>query len=278
MKLGIFAKTFARPSVEAVFAAVAETGLECVQFNLACVGLPSLLEAPVPAAITRQILRAADQQGIALTAVSGTFNMAHPSADVRQNGVRSLRHLLTWAREAAIPIVTLCTGSRDAQDMWQEHLENHTEAAWNDFIHTLTPTLAAAQAAGITLAVEPEPANVVADAPAARRLLDDFPGAPLKIVLDPANLVVADATAQENGQRLAAAIDLLAPDTVLIHGKDRRADGSVCPAGQGVVDFPAFLGHLSRRRNFSPIIIHGVEETEVATSVDHLRAVVAPFA
>ena len=42
MQLGIFAKTFTRPTLEAVLDAVADHGLRCVQFNFACAGLPSM--------------------------------------------------------------------------------------------------------------------------------------------------------------------------------------------------------------------------------------------
>ncbi len=42
MRLGIFAKTFSRPTVEGVFDAVKEYALSCVQFNMACAGQPTL--------------------------------------------------------------------------------------------------------------------------------------------------------------------------------------------------------------------------------------------
>ena len=48
MRLGIFAKTFSRPTVEGVFDAVREHGLNCVQFNMACAGLPSLPDHIAP--------------------------------------------------------------------------------------------------------------------------------------------------------------------------------------------------------------------------------------
>jgi len=44
MELGIFAKTFPRPTVEQALDAVAAHGLSHVQFNMACVGLPTLPE------------------------------------------------------------------------------------------------------------------------------------------------------------------------------------------------------------------------------------------
>ena len=52
MKLGVFAKTYERPSVDQAFEAAARDGFSCVQFNLACSGLETLPDEPVPEAIT----------------------------------------------------------------------------------------------------------------------------------------------------------------------------------------------------------------------------------
>ena len=45
MQLGIFAKTYTRPTVEEVFDAVAADGFTAVHFNFASAGLPSLPES-----------------------------------------------------------------------------------------------------------------------------------------------------------------------------------------------------------------------------------------
>ena len=52
MRLGIFAKIFARSTLEGIFDAVREHGLDCVQFNLACAGLPTLPAEIAPSLIT----------------------------------------------------------------------------------------------------------------------------------------------------------------------------------------------------------------------------------
>lgn len=271
MKLGVFAKTYERPSVDRVFESAARDGFSCVQFNLACSGLNTLPDEPVPEAITLEIQRAARRHGIELAAVSGTFNMAHPVAPVRHDGVKRLKNVIAWAAATGVPAVTLCTGSRDPADMWRAHPENRSPQAWEDLVETLTQVLSVAEATGVTLAMEPEPANVVADAMSARRLLDTLASARLKIILDPANLANVEAP---NGDRkgLAVAIDLLAADTVLVHGKDRRADGSVCPAGQGIVEFVPFLGRLQQAGYDGPLVVHGVEEAEVPAAVSYLRS------
>jgi sugar phosphate isomerase/epimerase len=271
VKLGVFAKTYERLSVDEVFASAAADGFSCVQFNLACSGLDTLPRAPVPERIGIEIEQAARRHQIEIVAVSGTFNMAHPAATVRNEGVQALKHLIAWAAASKVPIVTLCTGSRDPADMWRGHPENGSPQAWQDMLESLTPALGVAEAAGIILAVEPEPANVVSDASCARRLLDLVGSPSLKIILDPANLVNLDAP---NGDRkgLAEAIDLLVADTILVHAKDRRADGSVCPAGEGIVEFPAFLGRLQRAGYHGPLVVHGISEDDVPRAVDHLRS------
>jgi sugar phosphate isomerase/epimerase len=271
VKLGVFAKTYERPSVDEVFASAAGDGFSCVQFNLACIGLDTLPRDLVPERISVEINRAARRHNIEVVAVSGTFNMAHPFVTVRDDGVQGLKNLIAWAAASKVPIVTLCTGSRDAADMWRAHPENGSPQAWQDMLKTLTQALGAAEAAGVILAVEPEPANVVSNANSARRLLDTEGSPSLKIILDPANLVNLEAP---NGDRegLARAIDLLVADTVLVHAKDRRADGSVCPAGEGIVEFLPFLDRLQRAGYNGPLVVHGISENEVPTAVHHLRS------
>ena len=87
-------------------------------------------------------------------------------------------------------VVTLCTGTRDPDNMWRAHSGNTDPSAWSDLRRSLDPLLEAAREAGIRLGVEPELANVVRDARTARRLLDEVGlDAPIGIILDPANLL-----------------------------------------------------------------------------------------
>jgi sugar phosphate isomerase/epimerase len=271
MKLGVFAKTYERSSVAEAFASAAGHGFSCVQFNLACSGLETLPRDPVPATVSAEIQSAARRHSIEIAAVSGTFNMAHPQSSVRYDGIQRLKNVIAWAAATEVAIVTLCTGSRDDADMWRAHPENTSAEAWADLVDCLTQALEVAEAAGVILGVEPEPANVVSDAARARRLLGTFDSRYLKIILDPANLARLDAP---NGDRegLADAADLLVTDTVLVHAKDRRSDGSVCPAGEGIIEFLPFLGRLQRAGYNGPLVVHGISENEVPTAVHHLRS------
>jgi sugar phosphate isomerase/epimerase len=83
----------------------------------------------------------------------------------------------------------------------------------------------------------------------------------LRIVLDPANLFeVADGA--ERHRLIDEAVDLLAAEIGMAHAKDRHADGSFAAAGQGVVDFPHFIGRLKAAGFDGPLITHGLTEAE----------------
>jgi sugar phosphate isomerase/epimerase len=269
MQLGIFAKTFPRPTLEATLDAVLQHGLRCIQFNLACAGLPAMPDAIHPAVIER-IQAALQSRQMRMAAVSGTFNMAHPDPQVRRDGLRRLGVLASACKSLGTSIITLCTGSRHPTDMWHWHAENATPAAWHDMLETLNAAVKIAQAEGVTLAFEPERANVVCSARLARELLARVDSPNLKVVLDPANII--------NGRSPAAipdviddAFDLLEAHIVIAHAKDKDAADGFRAAGTGVLDYPRYLRRLHEMHFDGALVIHSLDEGEVDACVQYLR-------
>ncbi len=160
MEIGVFAKTFVRPSLEGVLDCVQKHGLTLVQFNVACVELLSLPDVIEPA-IAKKIYLETQQRNIRIAAVSGTFNMIHPNVAERKSGLKRLGILAAACKEMGTSVITLCTGTRDPNNMWKKHPENNEEAAWKDLLEIMEQALQIADECEITLAVEPEPANVV---------------------------------------------------------------------------------------------------------------------
>ncbi len=269
-ELGIFAKTFARPTLEANLDAVAAHGLRVVQYNLACAGLPSLPETLDPALAAR-IGRAAAARGIRLAAVSGTCNLIHPDPAVRQDGLRRLRVLAGACAALGTATITLCTGTRDPDDMWRAHPANGEPQAWADLLRAMAAVLAIAEDGDLTVAVEPETANVV-DSPAkARRLLDELRSPRLKIIIDPANLF-GPADVPRMGALLEEAFALLGPDIAIAHAKDFRVAGGAIrhvAAGRGLLDYDHYLRLL--RAVDAPLILHGLDEAAVPAALAFLR-------
>ena len=260
MQIGIFAKTFPGTDALTVLSAARAAGYATVQFNMACLGLPSMPDAISPAEAVG-IAAAAQTTGLGIAAISGTYNMVHPDIAVRRKGLARLEVLAAASQLIGTRLITLCTGTRDATDQWRHHPDNATPAAWADLIAEMTKAVAIAEAHDVDLGIEPELANVVASAPLARRLLDTIGSPRLKIVLDPANLFEV-AGAADRQRLIGTAVDLLAPSIAMAHAKDRTADGRFAAAGQGVIDFPQFLGALRRAGVDVPLITHGLEAAD----------------
>jgi sugar phosphate isomerase/epimerase len=270
-ELGIFAKTFARPTLDANLDAVAAHGLGVVQYNMACAGLPSMPKRIAPD-LAQRIRVAAAARGVHIVAVSGTFNMIDPVVERRRSGLRRLRELAGACATLGTSTVTLCTGTRDPDDMWRAHPANGTPDAWADLLEAMVEALAIAEEFDLQLAVEPETANVVDSAAKARLLLQELRSPRLKIIIDPANLCHAEDLPQQR-DILDEAFDLLAPHIVIAHAKDVRVEDGVIrhvAAGRGLLDYEHYLALL--RHVPVPLIVHGLAETEVGASLAFLRA------
>jgi len=269
MRLGIFAKTF--PGVEPgpVLAAVASAGFETAQYNFACSELPSM-----PDAVTEEkaaaIAQASASSGVSLCAVSGTYNMAHPDPSVRAEGLRRLEIIAASCAAIGTNIVTLCNGTRDPDDQWRHHPDNGSSLAWRDMRAEMEKAVTVAMRHDIRLGIEPELANIVDSARKARQLLDEIGGDRLVIVLDPANLFeTAELSAQH--RIVDEAIDLLGPDIVMGHAKDRTPDGAFATAGKGVLAYRHYIARLRAAGFDGDLVAHGLAAHEAPEVAAFLR-------
>jgi sugar phosphate isomerase/epimerase len=272
-RLGIFARTFAGSAPLAVLTQARDAGFDSVQYNMACSGLPSLPGEIAPAVIEAMVTASSDT-GIGLVALSATYNMIHPDRAVRADGRQSLEVLAAAAHSAGIPMLTLCTGSRNAEDQWAPHADNGSAEAWRDLLDGMAHAISVAEQHDLSLGVEPEPSNVVGSALLARRLLEDVHCARVGIVLDAANLiesVLSESSAARNTV-ISEAVDTLADRIVLVHAKDRAASGAFVAPGDGVVDFAAYFSALAAAGVHAPVITHGLTAHDAPRAAVLLRA------
>ena len=210
-----------------------------------------------------RVAEASAHTGVAIVAVSGTYNMIHPDPHVRTVGLRRLAVLAARCADLSTGLITLCTGTRDPIDQWKRHPDNETPAAWHDLRTALETALSIAERHGIDLGIEPETGNVVSSAGKARRLIDEMNSPRLKVVIDPANLFEV-AALDEQRDVVSTAIDLLADRIVLAHAKDREPDGRVTTAGRGVLDYDHYFERLRRMRFTGTVVAHGLSADEAA--------------
>lgn len=260
-RLGIFARTFRRDLAAEVAQAVAATGYALAHWNFAAIGLPTLADGVDEEQFTG-VRDAFDAAGLAIPSVSATFNAIHPDTGLRHRQTEQAVRLIGLAPLLGADVVTLCTGTRDPVDMWRSHPGNTDPTAWADLRHTLDPLLEAAREAGVRLGVEPEHANVIRDAPAAARLLDELgDDAPVGIVLDPANLLTPETIPQQDAI-IGTAIRLLGHRIIGAQAKDVVASG-YSAAGAGLMDYPAVFTQLASVAPV-PVIVQDADEGDAA--------------
>ena len=105
MQLGIFAKTFARPTLREVFSSVREHGFGCVQFNFACAGRPTLPREIEPE-LVKGIRSELSRCSLTMAAISGTCNLIHPRIAQRNSDLAKLENLIRQCPELGTSVVT----------------------------------------------------------------------------------------------------------------------------------------------------------------------------
>ena len=169
-------------------------------------------------------------------------------------------------------MVTRCAGTRDADDQWRFHSDNHSVAAWRDLCVEMEKAAALAEQFGVDLGIEPELANVVSSANLAQKLMNDVPSERLRIVLDPANLFEVER-AEQRKAIVADAVALLGGRISMAHAKDRDAGGAFVAAGTGVIDFAHFVECLRDVKFDGPMVTHGLSESEAPMVAKFLHSV-----
>ncbi len=263
-----------RPA-DAMFAAIAEAGYAAVQFGFSTITdtdytADGKIEFPdckelLKNGTMERIRNAAEAHGIAIAAVNGTFNMAHPDPAVRAEAVRRFDSFLAASKSIGASIVSLCSGTRCANHLWTYDPANRTDEAWRDMLDSMCRCTELAERYDMILAVETEASNVISTPEDARRLLDTVASRHLKMILDPANLFLPGTARPENVRpTLRHAFDLFGGDIVLAHGKDIHAGDGIdfCATGEGIVDYPYLAALLSEIGFTGDMMLHGIYEEE----------------
>lgn len=267
MKIGISTTDFKQAPSDQIFGAISGFGFTVIQL-----GLANLAESEfaadgafeIPAKIGGGLIRAArgaERYGLGVAAVNGTFNMSHPDADVRREGVRRFGELAAAAGDIGCRLFTLCTGTRNTGRMWAPHPDNDGAAAWSDMADTMSRLVEIAESRGLTLAVETEASNVVNTPEKARRALDEAGSDRVGMIMDCANLFrPGEARRADVDARIREAFNLYGDRVVLAHGKDiGESDGvSFCATGEGIVNYELFVELLAEYGYAGDMILHGI--------------------
>lgn len=265
---GAFSRIWTGIELAALPATMRAAGVTTCQWNFRTLGRPSIDPAVTPGdcALIRETLNSG---GVGIWGLSATYNIADPDQARREDMTTQALRQIGYAPQLGAAVVTLCSGTRDPENMWRAHPDNRTPEAWDDAMATLNRLARQASDAGVLLGIEPERGNIVVDVDAAARMLDHFgPGAPLSIVLDPANLLTAEQVPEQAGI-LTDAFKRLGPRVSALHAKDVVASG-YSAAGAGGLDYE-LIARLHRQYTPDvPVIIQDARPDDVRRVADLL--------
>jgi sugar phosphate isomerase/epimerase len=283
-QLGVFAKHISRETPEELFDALAGFGFNCTQFNAACLGIPTLPER-IDAALWSRAARAARRAGIRVVALSATFNLLDENKIRLTDNFRRLKVLAQGATIFGTDLLTLCSGTRNQQDMWTYHPQNQSPAAWQEMVEGMRRALEIASEHDLNLGIEPEVANVVSSANDGVRLITELESNRIRIVFDPANLYRPPADPRRDGHEITHALKLLGDRIAIAHCKDVAAPPKKgaghqhgeelythVAAGTGILDYRHYISELRRLAPTDvPLILHGLSEEQIPRSVEYIR-------
>ena len=271
MQVGIMSGHFKRPSLEESLDAVLAHDIRHLQFNMSSAHLQGPIEEEIESAgphIREQIRK----RDMVIAALGGPINMVHVNPEKRQQAIDRMSTLISACEYVGTSVIATCTGSRDPDSMWRHHPDNATEATWRVLCSTLEKVLPIAEAAGVTIAFEPEFNNVASDAKKSRRLIDEMRSPNLKVVMDAAN-IFGENDLSRMTEVLDEAFELLGEHIAIAHGKDldRGGDAGHLAAGTGKLDYDHYVKLLCGLPFDVSVILHGLSEDQVPGAADMLR-------
>ena len=272
MEIGIFSKTYAG-DIESAFQKMEAEGIYHTQFNLSSCGMEAL-----PLQLDYQALEKAKQlvekYKICLDALSGTFNMIADDKAELEDEIHRFEQVCAAADYLNIPVVSLCTGSKNPNSKWEWDNRNLDDSSWEDLIQTTKRILCFAEKYDLVFGVETEASNIINTPARARRYLDEIGSHRLKIIMDGANLFLLEQI-KDMRQILESAFAVLGEDIVLAHAKDLSDITGLefVAAGEGCLDFPLYIKLLNYVGYRGVLVMHGLSEAQISGSCQFLKEI-----
>jgi sugar phosphate isomerase/epimerase len=204
--------------------------------------------------------------------VGGEAKTVDPGAAMPQHPKARQLLLIQACESLDTSAIAIYTGSRNPESMWRYHPDNDSKEAWQDLHNTLEQVLPVAEAAGVTIAFEPEYNNVASNPRKSRKLIDEMGSPNLKVIMDAANIFGKDDLSRMK-EVLDEAFELLGDHIAYAHGKDldHGGDAGHLAAGTGKLDYAHYVSLLCALPFDVPVILHGLKEEQLDESVAMLR-------
>jgi sugar phosphate isomerase/epimerase len=204
-----------------------------------------------------------------------------PDDERRAEGVRLARRACRAARLLDAVFLLIRPGSNNPRGDWRPHPDNHTEAARERVIESLTQVCSAAEAEGVTIGLECHLVSPLDSPRVVREVIEAVGSAALRYNADPVNFVGSlpqayDTTAvlhevfQELGSFIISAHvkDLALGDRLVLHIDE-------CAPGAGIFDLDTFMRLYEQYYPDGYALIEHLPDEKIPAAKAHLDKVLA---
>jgi sugar phosphate isomerase/epimerase len=281
LTIGVRAHDFGRLPPADLAAAIAASGVGCVQLALAKAlsGVPTDPAAlgPAGAAAIRSALAG---RGLAVAVLGCYVHPLHPDAAAREAGLARFEDHLRLAAAFGCRIV----GTETGMALPPPYAPVPAAPAKLAELAAVVRRLAAvAAASGSVVGIEPvaDPNHLIDSAAAARALLDAVGSPAVGIIFDPVNLVPSGGPGDQDAF-LDACFAAFGADIVAVHAKDYRlepdaagrpAKSAALPAGSGELDWPGVFRRLAAAGKAGvPVLLENAGPADAPAAAARLRA------
>lgn len=223
----------------------------------------------------KKIRGSLDRQELAVAGLYGYYNVVAPDPEVRRKGRERMEFLLANWKQFGSPHVITETGTYTTKADVGDSPKNASEEGYQDLKQEVVSLVKLAETSGAIINIETSHRQVIGTIDRAERLLKDIPSPALKITLDPANFF-RPQDLPNTKPMLQEMFRRLGPQIVMAHAKDVRANGDKLeypPAGQGLIDYPTFLGSLASLDRPMDLVLEYLKPEDVLGTVAYLRGV-----
>ncbi|MCG3180865.1 MAG: hypothetical protein BIFFINMI_03228 [Phycisphaerae bacterium] len=238
-------------------------------------GDPKMTEAE-----ERALADAARRAGLVLAEVGAWSNPLSSDSAARREALNKCKRMLARADRVAARCCVNITGSRgakwdgpDPRDLTDETFDMIV-ASVRDIIDSVKPVRS-------FYTLETMPWMYPDSAESYQRLLKAIDRPAAAVHLDPVNLICSPRLFFDTGAVIRDFVARLGPRIRSCHGKDILLRNNLTthldevPPGQGGLDYPCYLGELSRLDPDTPLMLEHMKPEQYPAAAEHVRRVAA---
>jgi sugar phosphate isomerase/epimerase len=270
MKIGCRAHDFGRRPPEELARLIAAHPFNCVQLAPSK-AFPDIewRSGGLTPAFAARAAEAFSACGVDIAVLGCYVNPIHPDRGVRRELLEIFKEHLRVARAFGCGVVALETGSLNAD--YSPHPDNHSEAAFQELVASISELVEAAEAADVLVGVEAVTVHTIFKPTLMRRLLDEVPSDHIGVVHDPVNLLDA-GNWRAQGRIFEEAFDLYGDKIVALHAKDFTvSEGGLkyrALGKGGMLDAGSAFSWIAKHKPDVPVLLEEIDEQTVFETLE----------